>query len=411
MRWVFSLLMLFSLAVALALFVEFNHGNIAIFWPPYRIDLSINVAVIGLILAFIAGYLFLLAAGRLVDLPNRVQRYRQKRQDLSSSIAFRDAVLALFEGRFGRAERLSEIATRDTKYSEAASLVAARATHRMREFERRDSWMKRGTSVEDTANDALSNAQLMTMAELAIEDRSESSARDAIAAVKTMQARGARQIHAQRTALRAYELTENWSEVIRLCRLLYKRNALHATASRGLLSRAHRALMKTMAGDLGALKAHWSQMSSAEQAWPEVVEPAAQAFLSAGDAPQAIKLIAKRLDDSFSSSSVELYASIEAIPAKERLQKLEQMLKKVGPDPAIHKALGRVCLSLELWGKAEDNLVRSHRALPTVEALLLLAEVYEKTDRTDKAFAVYREAAQLSHAGNSQPETASAYVN
>jgi HemY protein len=403
MRWVFSLLLLFSLAVALALFVEFNHGNVAIFWPPYRIDLSLNVAVVGLIASFIVGYFVLLAAARLFDLPNRVQRYREKRQELSSSIAFRDAVLALFEGRFGRAERLSEIAVADAKYADAGSLIAARATHRMREFERRDQWMKRGTNVTDSANESLSNAQLMTMAELAIEDRSEASARDAIAAVKTMQARGARQIHAQRTALRAYELTENWPEVIRLCRLLYKRNALHATASRGLLSRAHRAMMKTLIDDLGALKAHWGQMSSAEQSWPEVVEPAAQAFASAGDTQQAVKLITKRLDESFSATSVELYASLEAIPAKERLQKLEHMLAKIGPDPAIHKALGRVCLSLELWGKAEDNLVRSHRAQSTVEVLLLLAEVYEKTDRTEQAFAVYREAAQLSFKGREIP--------
>lgn len=399
MRWVFSLLMLFSLAVALALFIEFNHGNIAIFWPPYRIDLSLNVAVIGLIVSFIAGYFVLLAAARLIDLPNRVQRYRLKRQELSTSIAFRDAVLALFEGRFGRAERLSEIAVADSKYADAASLIAARATHRMREFERRDSWMKRGTTAADSANDSLSNAQLMTMAELAIEDRSEASARDAIAAVKTMQARGARQIHAQRTVLRAYELTENWPEVIRLCRLLYKRNALHATASRGLLSRAHRALMKTLIDNPSALKSHWSQMSSAEQSWPEVVEPAAQAFAAAGDTQQAVKLITKRLDESFSATSVELYASLQAIPAKERLQKLEQMLTNIGPDPSIHKALGKVCLSLELWGKAEDNLMRSHRSQPTVEVLLLLAEVFEKTDRTEKAFTLYREAAQLSFKG------------
>jgi HemY protein len=397
MRWVFSLLLLFSLAVALALFVEFNHGNVAIFWPPYRIDLSLNVVVIGLILSFISGYLLLLAAARLVDLPNRVQRYRQKRQQLSRSLAFRDAVLALFEGRFGRAERLSELAHSDSNYSEAASLVAARATHRMREFERRDTWMKRGTSDADYANHTLSNAQLMTTAELAIEDRSEASARDAIAAVKTMQARGARQIHAQRTALRAYELTENWPEVIRLCRLLYKRDALHPTVSRGLLARAHRTLFKSLSEDPGALKSHWNQMSSAEQSWPEVVEPAAKAFADSGDMPQAIKLITQRLDESFSASSVELYASLSEIPAKERLQKLEQMLKKNGPDPAIHKALGRVCLSLELWGKAEDHLARSQREQPSVDGLLLLAELYEKTDRADKAFTVYREAAQLSY--------------
>jgi HemY protein len=396
MRWVFSFLLILLLAVALALFAEFNHGNIGIFWPPYRIDVSVNAAVVGLIATFLIGHVFLLAVARLINLPGRVQSYRNSRVQLSSTLAFRDAVLALFEGRFGRAERLADIAARDEKYQNAAALVAARATHRMREFERRDQWMKRDQFAD--GKDDRSNAHLMTVAELAIEERSEPSAREAIAAVELMQARGSRHIHGQRTALRAREIIEDWPEVIRLCRLLYKRNALHPTASRGLLARAHRASFKAFGDDLGALKKHWNQMSRAEQSWPEVVDPAAQAFARAGDAQHAVKLISSRLDAEFSGTAAELYSSMDAIPAKERLQKLEALVTKIGPDPALMKALGRVCLSLQLWGKAEDCLVRSAKDLPNVDTLLMLADVYESTDRQAQAFEVYRRAAKLSQA-------------
>jgi HemY protein len=137
-------------------------------------------------------------------------------------------------------------------------------------------------------------------------------------------------------------------------------------------------------------------MSSAEQRWPEVVEPASIAFAKAGGTSQAIKLISSRLDDSFSGAAAELYGSLEAIPAKERLQRLEKLVISVGPDAVLLRALGKVCLSMQLWGKAEDSLKQSASESPSVDTLLLLAEVYEKTDRQGLAFEVYRQAAKLS---------------
>jgi len=49
MRWILSVLVVLASAVALALLLMFNPGNLAIFWPPYRVDLSINPALLLLI--------------------------------------------------------------------------------------------------------------------------------------------------------------------------------------------------------------------------------------------------------------------------------------------------------------------------------------------------------------------------
>ena len=42
MRAALWLLALFGAAVAVALFAGSNQGTITVFWPPYRVDLSLN---------------------------------------------------------------------------------------------------------------------------------------------------------------------------------------------------------------------------------------------------------------------------------------------------------------------------------------------------------------------------------
>ena len=45
MRWLVWLLLAFAVAVGLSLLLRFNQGNVAIMWPPYRIDISVNLAL------------------------------------------------------------------------------------------------------------------------------------------------------------------------------------------------------------------------------------------------------------------------------------------------------------------------------------------------------------------------------
>ena len=52
MRIALWLLALFGVAVAAALFAGSNPGSITVFWPPYRIDLSLNLVLVLLVLAF-----------------------------------------------------------------------------------------------------------------------------------------------------------------------------------------------------------------------------------------------------------------------------------------------------------------------------------------------------------------------
>ena len=49
MRIALWLLGLFALASALALFVGNNEGVVTLFWPPHRIDVSVNLVLVILV--------------------------------------------------------------------------------------------------------------------------------------------------------------------------------------------------------------------------------------------------------------------------------------------------------------------------------------------------------------------------
>ena len=124
MRRIIWSMLIVSAAVGLAMLMRLNHGNIAVLWPPYRIDFSVNLAMLVLVVAFVVLHLLLLTLSNALNLPARVREYRDRRRRETALAGLRDSLLALFEGRFGRAERLAEAALGDPSLAGAASPVA-----------------------------------------------------------------------------------------------------------------------------------------------------------------------------------------------------------------------------------------------------------------------------------------------
>ncbi|MBN9425942.1 MAG: heme biosynthesis protein HemY [Burkholderiales bacterium] len=385
MRRVILALLIVSAAVGVAMLMRFNHGNVAVLWPPYRVDVSVNLVVVLLIFGALLVHLLLLTLSNALNLPARVREYRQRRRRESALAGLRDGLLALFEGRFGRAERLAQGALGEPSLAGVASLVAARAAHRMREIERRDRWLEAAA-----AEPGALHAQLMTAAEMAVEDHRPA---DAIMAIGRLHAGGPRHIHALRTALRAYEQSEDWPALLRALRQIEKRDALHPAAVRGMKIRAYRALFAARRDDPGAVQQLFASLGPAERQIDEVLEAAAQAFEAAGRSDQAQRLLEPALDERFSDSLITLYAGLRGAPARDRLRRAEAWRTQYGDEPALLRALGRLCAAEALWGKAEEFLILAERAAPGAEAYLLLAQLYERLGRLDDAQRYYRLAA------------------
>lgn len=370
MRWLVWSILLFAVAVAVALLARVSIGNVSILWPPYRVDASVNLVALILTLGFVFFHLFLIGFRRALELPGRVREYRERRRAQLATDALRDAVLAFFEGRFGRTERLAQTAQEVPALAGTAALVAARAAHRLREFGRRDAWLNR--VADDTR---LHQALLMTRAELAVEERRADAALEALTA---MQAGGARHLYAQRVALRAHEQAGHWTEVLRTLRTLDKRDAMHPTVSLRLRITAHTALFDAVTDDQALVRRVWNDVPERDRHVTAIADSAARAFERAGDQETACRVIEAALEQGWSARLGAHYARIEGVAPRDRLARAEQWRSRYPTEGGLLLLLGELCLLEKLWGKAKEYLGQALRREPASAAMhLAMARLHE----------------------------------
>jgi HemY protein len=133
MRWLMSALMLAVLAAVIALILQIDAGNVAFLVHPYRVDVSLNLFIVALVVLLGTVYWIARAIQKMVDFPEQVRLYRTRREEIGGQQALLEAVRSLFEGRFARAERAARAPQSSDTISRVAALVGARAAHRMQE--------------------------------------------------------------------------------------------------------------------------------------------------------------------------------------------------------------------------------------------------------------------------------------
>ena len=119
MRAALWFLALFGIAAAIALFAGNNQGTVTVFWPPYRVDLSLNLVLLLLLGAFLLLHAALQALAALFDLPRQALRWRTQQKERAMHGALLDAISHLWAGRFIRARKSAEAALAQEQSLEA----------------------------------------------------------------------------------------------------------------------------------------------------------------------------------------------------------------------------------------------------------------------------------------------------
>lgn len=385
MKALFWAVLLAVLAGAAALVARESGGNVVFVVPPLRIDVSLNVFLLVTLTVLMLVFWAARIVQKAVDFPARVAAYRQRRNESGGTQALREALRALFEGRFARAERAAQAAQRLDDIAGLAALVGARAAHRMREHDRRDEWLAR--AADDRS---LDTARLVTGAELWTDGR---EARRALDAIGEVQAGGARHIQVARIALAAHLQVGRWAEVLKIVRLLAKRKALHEAAVRRLKLLAYRELLQDTRHDAAALAATFEAIPPEDRRLVEVALEAARLLNSAGRGRAAADAIETALDASWDERLLDEYARAQAAPGRERIERASGWLQHHPQDAALLRCLGLLCLREQLWGKARTYLLESLRLRIHPATSLALARLADATDQGAEAAAHYREAA------------------
>jgi HemY protein len=384
-KWLGWALVLALLAVALAVLAQFNPGNVVLLLPPTRIDLSLNFFLLLLGLLLVVVWWLARLVQQAADFPERVRAYRQRRDEAGSQRALRDALKALLEGRFARAERAARAAQAAPENAGIAALIGARAAHRLQQAARRDEWL-----AQAEGDASLDTARLVSSAEMWAEGRENERALEAL---DTLHATGSRHLHAARVALNANLQSGRWNDVIRGVRVLEKRNALHPVLAERYKLLAWREALLERRHDGAALEALWSRIPSADRQDADLALEGARLLNVAGRGRAAALAIEAALAKRWDERLLDEYARAQVFPARERIERAEGWLKAHPSDAALLRCLGLLCLREQLWGKARSYLEESLRLEAHPATLLALARLAETLGDDGEAARQYREAA------------------
>lgn len=391
MRWLFWLIGLFALAVALALGARMNDGYVLLVFPPWRLEISLNLFISLLLAVILAGYVVVRGIVVTVTLPRRASEFRQRRNQEHAISVLHDSVRLLYEGRFGQSLKKAAEAYETGHVSGLAALIAARAAQCMRESGKEKEWIEKAR----TADSRCEAAALMLEAELGNELRAFD---DSLAALGRLQQRYGRHIAALRMELRARQGSGDWHGVLKLARQLHKRKAISEKVAHEICLRAHLENIRQRGDEAAMLLVYLRDVPKTERDARLVLE-VAQQLKAHGMDDKAADVIEECLqeecDELWHEDLVRLFGNLVGKELTVRIAKAEKWLQKHPQDAVLLLSLGKLCRQQRLWGKAQSYFEASLALDPTPQAHLELARLFDQLERTEEANHHFRQSVVL----------------
>jgi len=391
MRWLLWLLGLFAAAVAVMLAAR-NPGYVQFVYPPYRMEMSLTLFVFALLAAFVLGYLLVRLFFITLQLPEYVRNFREERATSKGRVAMMEALKAYFEGRYAAAEKAAVRAMELGEKSGLNSIVAARAAHELREFDKRDAYLADagGKTVGE------STMRLMAKTEFLLDQKQPQSALNSL---KELSDSGMhKHIGALSLELKAQQQARNWDAVLDVTAQLEKRKAVDKVIAEQLRQQAWLEKLRGQTTDLAALRTLWKSIPGEFRRRGKIVAVAAEAFSRLGDCQGAQQLLTDSLNAQWDSELVTLYGECRKDDNVAQIEQAERWLKQHTDDAGLLLALGKLCLHQQLWGKAQTYLDASLSLQPGTAVYAALGQLAEKLGKHEQALVYFQKSMQAGQA-------------
>ena len=397
MRWLFWLLLISALAVGTALLATSNTGYVLIVRPPYRLELSLNLLLVLIVLTFVLLHLSLQFINYTRRLPASVRAYKENQRLKRGHAALLESLHAMAEGHYVAAQKAAARAFELGEDPELSTLIAARASHKLKQKSRRDYYL---AEAEQHAPDK-PLARMLMQAELLLDDGQYNEALEVLQGLKKIDPAHPA---ALRLELKLHTRLNNWQQALDLLQELRGDEVIAHQQAREIRLAAHRHLLHRYQEDLPSLTAHWKQMPEQDRRDPRIAYVAANSFITLGSHMQALEIIEESLTRQWDSQLAVLLGDCVSTNPQKLLQQAERWLMVHEGDAGLLLALGNICHRLQLWGKAESYLEASISVQPSAKAHLALAKLLENRGEKDRALYHYRQSVQEYHARNGLAE-------
>ena len=413
MRVVIWLLVLFAVAAGAALFASTNPGTVTVFWPPYRVDLSLNLVLLTLMVAFVAAHFVVGTASTLSGLPAQARRWRALQRERAVQGHLVDALFSLAGGRYVRASEsllaadkmqraLMETSQGDSALQTetvlaAIHMLAAEAQHALQKQASREAHLQNALDAlrRRGSTDALDGLYLRAT-RWSLDDNDAAGAR---AWWEQLSQGAMRRAASLRLRFRTARLAGENLEALVTVRQLIKHKAFRG-ATGDNISQALAAELLRAPRDAQQLEQAWARLEPQEKEAPPVALLGAQRLLDLGGDGARSRAWLLPVWNTFVQANTPLSADQQvrlvqivesgldhpdAAPDSVWLARIENAQMANPRNPLLQYLAGAMCLRMSLWGKAEHFFKQASAGLQSVplqrEALSKLQRIQEQRAR------------------------------
>jgi HemY protein len=426
MRAALWLVSLFAVAVATALLASNNVGTVSIFWTPYRLDLSLNLVLLALVLILLTMHWAQRALTALFELPKQAKRWRLQQKERATHAALLDSLAQFMEGRFLRARKSAELVlVREKSLSDAgevldhagalrcvAHILAAESAHALNDKTTRQSHLNQAlqepAGSSSNVRQSLVEGSMLRAARWALDDRDAS---ESLLWLDRLPQGVARRTLAMRLRLKAARLAGESSLALDTALLLIKHRAFTTEASESMIrSLVFDLIAKTH--EQGQMQRLWARLGEPQRQSTDLAIQAAQHWLSLGGDPVVARTWLNPIWNRWLSTPQNLSATQQlkltqvldrSLTGQDTTQEREwlawiESAQKANPrEPLLQYLAGRLCQKQQHWGKAQVLLAQAAPVLgdPGLrrQAWRSLAELAEQREDLQAAVNALKKAA------------------
>ena len=426
MRAALWLMSLFAVAVASALLASNNVGTVSIFWTPYRVDVSLNLVLFGLVVVLLTMHWAQRALTALFELPRQAKRWRLQQKERSVHAALLDGMAQFMEGRFLRARKSAELVlVREKSLSDAgeslehsgalrsvAHILAAESAHALQDKSSRqkhlDAALQEPMTGQSSLRQSLVEGAMLRAARWSLDDRNAS---ESLLWLDRLPQGVSRRTLAMRLRLKAARLAGEPSQALDTALLLIKHRAFKSEAAESMVrSLVFELIANTH--ELGQMQRLWARLGEAQRQSTDLAIQAAQHWLHLkGDAVVArawLKPIWDKLQQephklSKAQQSKLVHTFDVSFSGQDSTEERDWLIwieaaQKANPrDPLLQFLAGRLCQKRQLWGKAQVLLAQAAVSLEDIQlrrqAWRSLADLAEQREDLSAALQALKKAA------------------
>jgi len=377
-RLLYVLLISAITIVGFTMYKQNDLGHISFSFADFSFDT--NLVVFGA--ALFCGLFAILVLVRAYKYIKQLYLYfgskRRQRLEDKARLSLSQGLIEYAEGRFAQAEKTLLQLIKYSNNRLPVYLSAARAAQQLGAHDRRDEYLRKAQIEAPDADVAIS----LTKAEMQL---AHNQNEQALATLTQLNKLTENHTYVLTLLANTFEHLHDWDHLGKILPQLKKYGNLsdvsflsfEVAVCNGQLTNLTKSARHSNAGSQPLID-FWNNTAPHLKANTDIIEHYARQLISIDASGEAEKILRLFINQGWHDSTIVLYSELDVMVDSKQLETVESWLKDHQQNAFLLLALGKMCITRSLWGKARNYLEASIAINPMPENYLKLARLLEE---------------------------------